>query len=38
MPITELTESVEDSEEGSDSGDEVWKISWEEFVGSSPEL
>ena len=39
VPITELTESVEDSEEGDDdSGDEVWEISREEWVGSSPEL
>ena len=35
--IEELTESVEDSEE-SDSGDEVWEITCEEFIGSSPEL
>ena len=32
--ITELTESVDDS----DSGDEVWEVSREEFVGLSPEL
>ena len=38
VPILELTESVEDSEEESDSGDEVWEISQEEFMGSSPEL
>ena len=41
VPISELTESREGSEEeeeGTDSGDEIWEISWEEFVGSSPEL
>ena len=38
VPISELMESVEDDEEESDSGDEVWEISWEEFVGLSPEL
>ena len=40
--ILELTESREGSEEEgeeeTDSGDEVWEISWEEFLGSSPEL
>ena len=38
VPIKELTESVVDSEEGSSGRDEVWEISCEEFVGSSPEL
>ena len=40
VPISELTESREGSEEEeeSDSEDEVWEISREEFVGSSPEL
>ena len=38
VPIAELTESVEDSEEEDSSEDEVWEISQEEFVGSSPEL
>ena len=37
VPIKELTESIEDSEEES-SGDEVWEITCEEFVGSNPEL
>ena len=37
VPIKELSESVEDSKEGS-SEDEIWEISCEEFVGSSPEL
>ena len=37
VPIEELTESVEDSEE-SDSGGKVWEISHEAFIGSSPEL
>ena len=37
--ISELTESREGSEEEeSDGEDEVWEISREEFVGSSPEL
>ena len=42
VPISELTESREGSEEeeeeGIDTEDEVWEISREEFVGSSPEL
>ena len=39
VPIEELTESVEDSEEeGSSSGNEIWEVSCEEFIGSSPEL
>ena len=38
VPILELTESVEGDEEEDDSGDEVWEISREEWVGSSPEL
>ena len=38
VPISELTESREGSEEESDSEDEVWEISREEFVGSSSEL
>ena len=42
VPISELTESREGSEEEeeeeTDNGDEVWEISREEFVGSSPEL
>ena len=40
VPISELTESREGSEEEeeSDSEEEIWEISWEEFVGSSPEL
>ena len=38
VPIKELTESIVDSEEGSSGRDEVWEISCEEFVGSSPEL
>ena len=38
VPIAELTESVESSKEEDDSGDEVWEVSCEEFVGSSPEL
>ena len=40
VPIAELMESVRDSEEeGEDSsGDEIWEISQEEFVGLSPEL
>ena len=38
VPIEELTKSVADSEEESNSGNEVWEISCEEFVGSSPEL
>ena len=38
VPIAELTESVEDSEEKGSSGDKVWEISCEEFVGSSSEL
>ena len=41
VPISELTESREGSEEGEeemDSGDEVWEIGQEEFIGSSPEL
>ena len=42
VPISELTESQEGSEEEgeeeTDSEDEIWEISWEEFVGSSPEL
>ena len=38
VPISELMESVRDSEEEDDSGDEVWEISQEEWVGSSPEL
>ena len=40
--ISELTESREGSEEEeeeeTDTDDEVWKISQEEFHGSSPEL
>ena len=40
--ISELTESREDSgeeeEEETDTEDEVWEISREEFGGSSPEL
>ena len=40
--ISELTESREGSEEeeeeGTDTEDEVWEISREEFAGSSPEL
>ena len=44
--ISELTESREGSEEEeeeeeeeeTDTDDEVWEISWEEFIGSSPEL
>ena len=45
VPISELTESREGSEEEeeeeeeeTDTEDEVWEISWEEFHGSSPEL
>ena len=41
MPISELMESREGSEEEeeeTDTGDEVWEISQEEFIGSSPEL
>ena len=38
VPILELTESVRDSEEEEDSEEEVWEVSWEEWVGSSPEL
>ena len=40
VPISELTESREGSEEEeeTDTEDEVWEISREEFVGSSPEL
>ena len=42
VPILELTESREGSEEeeeeATDTEDEVWEISHEEFVGSSPEL
>ena len=44
VPISELTESREGSEEGeeeeeeTDTDDEVWEISREEFHGSSPEL
>ena len=39
VPISELTESREGSEEEeTDSEDEVWEISQEEFVGSSPKL
>ena len=41
VPISELIESGEGSEEEeeeTDMEDEVWEISWEEFVGSSPEL
>ena len=44
VPISELTESREGSEEEEeeeeeiDTDDEVWEISREEFVGSSPEL
>ena len=44
MPISELTESREGSEEEeeeeeeTDTDDEVWEISREEFHGSSPEL
>ena len=42
VPISELTESREGSEEEeeeeTDTEDEVWEISWEEFAGSSPEL
>ena len=34
VPITELTESVDDR----NSGDEVWEVSHEEFVGLSPKL
>ena len=40
VPISELTESREGSEEEeeTDMEDEVWEISREEFIGSSPEL
>ena len=45
VPILELTESREGSEEEEEEGeeetdteDEVWEISQEEFAGSSPEL
>ena len=42
VPISELTESREGSEEEegeeTDTEDEIWEISWEEFHGSSPEL
>ena len=42
VPISELTESREGSEEEeeeeTDTDDEVWEISREEFLGSSPEL
>ena len=41
VPISELTESREGSEEEeeeTDSEDKIWEISQEEFVGSSPEL
>ena len=42
VPISELTESREGSEEEeeeeTDTEDEVWEISQDEFVGSSPEL
>ena len=38
VPIEELMESVEDSEEEDSSEDKVWEISCEEFVGSSPKL
>ena len=36
--IAELAKSVGDSEEESGSEDEIWEISCEEFMGSSPEL
>ena len=41
VPILELMESRESSEEEeeeTDMEDEVWEISQEEFIGSSPEL
>ena len=42
VPISELTESREGSEEEeeeeTDTDDEIWEISREEFLGSSPEL
>ena len=42
VPISELTESREGSEEEeegeTDTEDEIWEISREEFHGSSPEL
>ena len=41
VPISELTESREGSEEEeeeADSEEEIWEISREEFAGSSPEL
>ena len=41
VPISELTESreVSEEEEGeTDTEDEIWEISREEFHGSSPEL
>ena len=40
VPISELMESREGSEEEeeSDSEEEIWEISQEEFIGSSPEL
>ena len=40
VPISELTESREGSEEEeeTDTDDEIWEISREEFHGSSPEL
>ena len=42
VPISELTESrevsEEEEEEETDTDDEVWEISREEFHGSSPEL
>ena len=42
VPISELTESrecsEEEEEEETDTDDEIWEISREEFHGSSPEL
>ena len=42
VPISELTESrevsEEEEEEETDTEDEIWEISREEFQGSSPEL
>ena len=38
VPIEELTESVGSDEEETNSEEEIWEMSWEEFIGSSPEL
>ena len=38
MESREGSEEGEGEEEGTDTKDEVWEISQEEFIGSSPEL